>query len=403
MRARSVGSLVLIAGVVGVGCTGSSLSNDSDTLGAPETGASTNAARGGTSTGGQGGTTTSGSPGTGGSVMPGAGGSVNNGGGPDNRGGMFAAGGVRSAGAPGGGAPGNGGVPAAGGARNNAGGAGMNTAGTMPSAMGGMAGAGRANMGGATGSGGAHPGGSGGMGGVAGGAGSGAGMAGDTSTEMCTPGTHAGKGTQHCGMSDSGTADGNYTYNIYSDGKGSGCMTTYGVDATFSATWSNVGDWIARVGLAFDKTKTYDKIGVFSSDFAYTTTGITTGGFGNIGIYGWSVNPLHEYYIIEDWLGKRPAFTSVGQFTIDGEGTYDIQTNTQNNQPNITGTNATFVQFWSVRTTPRACGHISISKHFDEWAKLGMQLGDLEEARILVEAQNNTGSIDFTTGTVVVQ
>ena len=52
----------------------------------------------------------------------------------------------------------------------------------------------------------------------------------------------------------------------------------------------NVGDWIARVELSFDKTKTYDQIGTFSSDFAYTTTGITSGGFGNVGGYGWSVN-----------------------------------------------------------------------------------------------------------------
>jgi len=206
----------------------------------------------------------------------------------------------------------------------------------------------------------------------------------------------------HCGMNETGNAGGNYTYNLWSSGQGSGCMTVYGVDATFSATWSGVNDWIARVGLAFDKTKTYDQIGTFASDFAYTTTGITTGGFGNVGIYGWSVNPLHEYYIMENWLGKRPAFKVVGSITIDGEGTYEIQTNTQNNQPNITGTNATFVQFWSVRSTPRYCGHISISKHFDAWANLGLTLGDLEEARILVEAQSNSGSIDFTTGTVVV-
>ena len=178
-------------------------------------------------------------------------------------------------------------------------------------------------------------------------------------------------------------------------------MTVYGVGAAFKANWTNVGDWIARVGLAFDKTKTYSQLGTFSSDFAYTTTGITTGGFGNVGIYGWSVNPLHEYYIAENWLGKKPNFTKVGTFTIDGEGTYDVMTNTQTNQPNITGTNATFVQYWSVNQTPRTCGHISISKHFAEWASLGLQLGNLEETRFLVEAQNNSGTIDFTSLTVV--
>jgi len=59
----------------------------------------------------------------------------------------------------------------------------------------------------------------------------------------------------------------------------------------------NVGDWIARVGLSFDKTKPYDRIGTFSSDFACTMTGITSGGFGNVGVYGWSVNPLHDLIV----------------------------------------------------------------------------------------------------------
>jgi hypothetical protein len=213
-------------------------------------------------------------------------------------------------------------------------------------------------------------------------------------------------GMQICNAPSAGTT-GNigstgYSYNFWSDGKGSGCMTLYGTDAAFKADWMNVGDWIARVGLQFDKSKTYSQIGTFSSDFAYTMTGITTGGFGNIGIYGWSVSPLHEYYIAENWLGKKPNFTKVGTFTIDGEGTYDVMTNQQKNQPNITGTNQDFVQFWSVRTSPRECGHISISKHFDQWAQMGLQLGNLEETRILVEAQNNSGTLDFTTATVVV-
>jgi endo-1,4-beta-xylanase len=321
-----------------------------------------------------------------------AGGAPNSGGAGANTGGSTGIGG-----APASGAPSSGGAPGAGGQMPNGvdGGAGKNLGGAT--ASGGVSGTGGAQPGGAAGGAGVA------LGGRAGSGGTGAGMAGVSSVELCAPGSHASAGTKHCGMSDSGTADGNYTYNIYSDGKGSGCMTTYGVDATFSATWTNVGDWIARVGLAFDKTKTYDEIGVFSCDFSYTMTGITTGGFGNVGVYGWSLNPLHEYYIIENWLGKKPAFTVVGSFTIDGEGTYEIQTNQQKNQPNITGTNADFVQFWSVRSEPRQCGHISISKHFDQWKSLGLTLGKLEEARILVEAQNNTGSMDFTTATVVVK
>ncbi|MBN1611313.1 MAG: glycoside hydrolase family 11 protein [Polyangiaceae bacterium] len=46
---------------------------------------------------------------------------------------------------------------------------------------------------------------------------------------------------------------------------------------------------------------------------------------------------------------------------------------------------------------------MAISDHFSEWAKLGLPLGMLEEAKLLVEAQDSTGTIAFTTATVVVE
>src|SRR3970040_404650 len=153
-------------------------------------------------------------------------------------------------------------------------------------------------------------------------------------------------------------------------------MTPYGVGAAFKANWNNSGDFLARVGLALGSNQTHEQLGTFSADFAETKTG-TAGGFSYVGIYGWSVNPLHEYYIIDDWFGTRPnPGDKVGTITIDW-GTYDILTYTQVNQPAITGGNATFVQFWSLRQTARQCGHISISEHFKAWADLGMTLGNM--------------------------
>jgi endo-1,4-beta-xylanase len=180
-------------------------------------------------------------------------------------------------------------------------------------------------------------------------------------------------------------------------------MTVFGVDATFNANWSNVGDFLARVGLGWNSSQTYTQIGTISADFAYTRTG-TAGGFSYIGIYGWSENPLHEYYIVEDWFGSgipTGGGAKVGTFTADGA-TYNVYTHTQTNQPAITGGNATFVQFFSVRQTARQCGHISISQHFAEWASLGLTLGNMEEARILVEVGGGNGTIDFTKATVTV-
>jgi endo-1,4-beta-xylanase len=199
----------------------------------------------------------------------------------------------------------------------------------------------------------------------------------------------------------SGNVGNGYTYQRWSNGTGSGSMTVAGVDAKFSATWSNVGDFLARVGLGWNSTQTFDQLGTIAADYTYTKTG-SGGGFSYIGIYGWSENPLHEFYIVDDWYGTNPPTgggSKVGSFTVDGA-MYNVYTHTQNNQPAITGGNQTFVQYFSVRQTARQCGHISISEHFKEWANLGLTLGKMEEARILVEVGGGNGTINFTTATV---
>jgi predicted glycosyltransferase len=58
------------------------------------------------------------------------------------------------------------------------------------------------------------------------------------------------------------------------------------------------------------------------------------------------------------------------------------------------------MQFWSVRRKQRQCGHISISEHFKKWASLGMTLGKMYEAKILVEAGGGAGTFDLTTATL---
>ena len=219
-------------------------------------------------------------------------------------------------------------------------------------------------------------------------------------TDPCSPSAPLTGGTQHCSSSASGII-GSYTWTIWSSGSG-GCMTPYGVDAAFKATWNNSGDFLARVGKQWDETQTYDQIGTISADYAYTKTG-SDGGFSFIGIYGWSNNPLIEYYIVDDWFGSGPPTgggTLKGSFTVD-DGKYNVYTHTQVNQPSIHGT-TTFEQFFSIRQTARQCGHISISKHFEKWASLGMKLGKMYEAKILVEAGGGSGSINFSKGSVLV-
>jgi endo-1,4-beta-xylanase len=304
------------------------------------------------------------------------------------------AGGATSGGALGGssglaGASGTGGLRGSGGA-------------TAPGTGGGRAGstgAGGAGSGGASGS--AGRGGATGMGGTVGGTGGGTVGGTGGGSGACTIGPPLSGGTQHCSSNASGAVAAGYSYTIWSSGTG-GCVIPYGVGAAFKATWNNSGNYLGRVGLALGSNKTFDQFGTFAADYAETKTG-SAGGFSYVGIYGWSVDPLHEFYIIDDWFGSRPnPGTKVGTIAVDG-GTYDIMTHTQVNQPAITGGNTTFVQFWSLRTVARQCGHISISEHFKAWANAGLTLGNLEEAKILVEVGGGSGSIDFTSATLTAQ
>jgi len=182
-------------------------------------------------------------------------------------------------------------------------------------------------------------------------------------------------------------------------------MTPYdNLSGAFSAQWNNPGDFLARIGFWFDETQTFAQLGEIGADMRFTRQG-NAGGFSFIGIYGWTTNPLIEYYIVEDSFGNGPVqpFGDQlrGNFTVDGA-QYNLYTGNKQNQPNITGTNANFTQVVSVRQNPRQCGHVSISEHFRQWQRMGVNLGAAKEAKILVEAGGGNGSITFTHANITV-
>lgn len=291
-----------------------------------------------------------------------------------------------------------------------AGSTGEGGSGGQPGAGGGGGGAAPASAG-VTGSGGASS--SGGLAGAGGSTGEG-GSTGDGGggtgggAETCPPATPLTGGMEYCSNSR-GNAGNGYGYELWAEGGGSGCMTVHRVDATFSAKWNNVEDFLARVGLDYNQTQKHTQIGTISAEFAHTKTE-ENGGLTYIGIYGWTVNPLREFYILDDWGSVKPAgFSSdgtprdeVGTLTADGE-TYDVWKKTRVNKPAITGPSATFDQYFSIRRTARTCGTISVSEHFTKWEALGLPLGNLHEIKLLVEAQNNSGTVKFTTAKFVVK
>jgi hypothetical protein len=89
-----------------------------------------------------------------------------------------------------------------------------------------------------------------------------------------------------------------------------------------------------------------------------------------------------------------------GSFTLDGA-QYNVYTGDRQNASSIIGT-ANFTQIFSVRQNRRQCGHVSISEHFRQWQRMGINLGLMKEAKILVEAGGGNGSITFTHANVSV-
>jgi endo-1,4-beta-xylanase len=294
-----------------------------------------------------------------------------------------------SGGAPG--ASGNAGSSSGGQATN---GGALGTAGANGGASGGATTAGASNGGAATiGGAGSSSGGSGGAGGTGG------------TPPTCPPATPLTNGTKYC--SNSKGQVGSYGYELWAEGPGSGCMTVHNMNATFSATWDGVEDFLARVGLDFNQTQTHSQIGTITAEFAEEKEE-RDGGLTYVGIYGWTVSPLREFYILDDWGSVKPAGTAsdgsprdfVGTFQADGE-TYDVWKKTRVDKPAITGDSETFDQYFSIRRTARQCGTISVSTHFKEWEKLSLPLGKLHEVKLLLEAQHNSGKVAFTKASVV--
>ena len=192
-----------------------------------------------------------------------------------------------------------------------------------------------------------------------------------------------------------GSEDG-YDYELWKD-SGNTSMTLTG-GGTFSCEWSNINNALFRKGVKFDCTKTYKEIGNITIDF---DADYNPNGNSYLCVYGWTRDPLVEYYIVEAWGSWRPpGAASKGTVNIDG-GTYDIYETDRINQPSIDG-NTTFKQYWSVRQDKRTSGTINVSSHFAAWENMGMPMGKLYEAALNVEGYQSSGSATIKKNTLSV-
>ena len=156
----------------------------------------------------------------------------------------------------------------------------------------------------------------------------------------------------------------------------------------YSVQFSNAGDFVVGMGW---KTGTNRNINFSGSTSATSGTVL-------VSVYGWTTNPLVEYYIQEytsNGAGSAQG-EKMGTVTCDGS-VYDIWKHTQVNQPSIQGT-STFPQFISNRQNKRpGSGTVTTSCHFDAWAKLGLNLGQHNYQTLSTEGWGNAaGNSNYT-------
>ena len=200
-----------------------------------------------------------------------------------------------------------------------------------------------------------------------------------------------------------------YDYELWSqNGAGNATMTlnpSTENGGAFSVEWSGTINMLARSGKRWgDKsTVTVQNVGNITSEFEVEWS--SSDNVKYVSVYGWGYYDKGdapagftdeiEYYIIQDRGSYNPTGSGKkhGSAKIDGID-YDFYTTERHDQPSLSGT-STFMQYWSIPSNTsqhRTKGTISISKHFSEWAKVGMKMGRLYEvASMKIESYTGEG------------
>jgi len=214
--------------------------------------------------------------------------------------------------------------------------------------------------------------------------------------DFCNNASHSGEKLELASDSPNRKGrHGNFDYEVWADG-GNNSATFY-TDGSFSCKFSNTKDYLCRTGVQFSSPRYPSEIGKIKAEYKVVKQNAQNVGYSYVGVYGWTlssgINGVFEFYIVDNWLSQfRPGDwvgnEKKGDFTIDG-GQYTVYKNVNGN----------LTQYFSLRTSPRTCGTIDVTAHFDQWEKIGMKMGKITEVKVLGEAGNTgggcSGTVDF--------
>jgi endo-1,4-beta-xylanase len=178
--------------------------------------------------------------------------------------------------------------------------------------------------------------------------------------------------------------NGGFFWSLYQEG-GSANITFPNGGGNFQITYSGVNDVVGGKGWATGASR----------NIGYNV-GSLSGSYNFVGIYGWTTNPLIEYYVAEK--GNVSGGTSFGSVSSDGH-SYSCTKFQRVNAPSIIGT-ATFWQYkdnWGGAPTGQN-RVVTMANHINNWRSRGGQgFGSHNYQILALEAfSNKSGSINAT-------
>jgi endo-1,4-beta-xylanase len=175
-----------------------------------------------------------------------------------------------------------------------------------------------------------------------------------------------------------------YFWSLYREG-GSASITFPNGGGNFQINYSNVNDVVGGKGWNPGSART---IGY--------NIGLLSGSYNFVGIYGWTTNPLIEYYVAEK--GSVTGGTFINNISSDGH-SYSFYKQQRVNAPSIIGT-ATFWQYkdtWGGAPTGQNRS-VNMANHINNWRSRGGQgFGGYNYQILALEAWGNkSGTINAT-------